>query len=140
MRLNLYIPDVQFESLEAIASPKTVEQLIVDRLPVLLEFDPTQPHVVLGPKELGEITALLNGTLIRSAAQLVKELKRTQTLHLDGIEVSLDTDTLLMLFSQAEGMGIEPMEYIRQSVKTGLEFTVGGAAQIPHLTLDGVGR
>jgi len=133
MKLSLYIPDHQFEELELLAAPKSVEAFILDRLSLLQKIDTKQPYIIMDGPHLTQLSLLLNGLLIRSADDLIKEIRRTQRVRVDGIDVTLDSDTLSMLFSQAEGMGIEPEEYIRQAVVNGLEFTCGAAATMPYI-------
>ena len=86
---------------------------------------------ILTKEQVTELNALFAGAIVKSGADLLDKLRRSQQVRLnDGIDITLTTDELWQLKQQAQGMRRDYQEYAKEQLEDALSLYLNGCTRI----------
>lgn len=124
MNVNLRISDDLYEKFVALDA-KNPRKVMESTLEKLGGADPSRALLVLGTKELGELSNVL-GMPVSSYGDLLEWLKRTSRVSVVDVgEVSLSQGQRQRLKDLAKVMGLPYEPYVREKVQAAVTSIVG---------------
>jgi hypothetical protein len=124
MIVQIKIPDGLFEKYQTYnqASP---ERAIEQQLTRFQEVKPSDRVLVVPSAQRNELEVLLDSHFA-SAQELVSKVKDLLKIRVEGVDVTLDPNTLFRVTQQAEFEGMPSSDFMKLKVEEGIKFAVDG--------------
>jgi hypothetical protein len=124
MIVQIKIPDSTYETYLK-HSPTNPERAMEQQLIRFAEIRPSERILLLPPKERDELEVMLDSNFA-TARELVAKVRELLGIRVEGVDVTLDPNTLMRLVHQAEFEGVAKEQFLRDRIGDGLRFAIDG--------------
>lgn len=124
MIVQIRIPDSLFETYSKY-NQSNPEKAMEQQLLRFQEVRPADRVLVLPAAERNELEVLLDSHFA-SAKELVAKVRDLLKIRVEGVDITLEPNTLLRMTQQASFEGMDPKDFMQAKVDEGIRFAVDG--------------